>query len=140
MGDKGLMVRTLRPAVILALALLGACQGARPAERAVGGQPVSGPVRLVYHQGAGALGAVAEGVLRLDEQGCLRLIDRALAWPAQAGLDLSQPGVVRVFRRDEDVSVRVGEKVAVLAASTDAPAPSACAGPQWAVTRFAPAG
>jgi hypothetical protein len=95
---------------------------------------------MVHHQGAaGSPQAVASGVLRVDPHGCLRLNDRMLAWPAEAALDLSQPGVVRVFRRDEAVSVQVGESVALLvAAPSAATAPAACPGPQWAVTRFAP--
>ena len=106
------MVRTLRPVpILIAAALLGACQGARPAEPAAAGQPVAGPVRLVHHHGAPVASpqAVASGVLRIDDRGCLRLNDRALVWPAEAALDISQPGVVRVFRRDENVSVQVGK-------------------------------
>ena len=136
------MDRFPRPFPLLAAAaLLGACQGARPAEPSA--PAVSGPVRLAHHHGLHPASpqAVASGVLEVDRQGCLGVGDRVLVWPDQTALDLSQPGVVRVFRRDESVSVRVGEEVAMLVgAPAGAVIPSACPGPHWAVARFAPAG
>lgn len=137
---------TFRPIFILAAAaaLLGACNGSRPPERAA--VAVAGPVHFLHQDRLppAAPAQIARGVLNVDGQGCLRLNDRALLWPAEAALDLSEPGAVRVFSRQEGASVRVGQSVALLASPQPGPLPgssaSVCPGPQLAVARITPAG
>lgn len=130
----------LRPILILAgAALLAACNGAHPPERT--GAVVAGPVHFLQQKGpTSAPATVARGVLNVDGQGCLRLNDRALMWPAEAALDLSQPGAVRVYSREEGASVQVGQPVAVLATPESAPSATVCPGPRLAVEAFSPAG
>ena len=128
------MAWTLPPVLLCAAAaLLAGCSGSRAPERAAR-VVVAGPVHFLQAEGeAAAPAVVSRGVLKVDRQGCLRLNNRALVWPAGAALDLSQPGAVRVFNRDEGVSVRVGEPVALLGSPETDPSAPACPGPRLQV-------
>jgi hypothetical protein len=86
-------------------------------------------------------------VLRLDAQGCFRVGGDAgavLVWPEDAAVDLTEPGVVRVFDRGSGVSVQVGEsrgawRWAGSAEELSLDRPLApCTGSLWAVNSFAP--
>lgn len=133
-------MRTVRPLRLAAAALLSACNAAGSSEPAA--QPVAGPVRLIHHHPApdAPLQAVVKGTLRVDDKGCLRLRDQLVVWPEAAALDLTKPGVVRVFHREDSASVQVGQNVTLLvtAASKATAAPS-CPGSQLSVARFSPA-
>jgi len=132
------MVRIARPFLLLAAAAsLAGCNAARPAEPATTAA-VAGPVRLIHHhQTEASVRAVANGTLTVDPLGCLRLGSQLVVWPQNAALDLTKPGVVRIFHRNDDASVEVGEPVSLLVTTVAEPAPApSCPGPQLAVARF----
>jgi len=154
--DSGMIRVMLRRLVSLfvgsALLSVAACGGAaapqpRPTAEAAPTSAVGGPVRLIQETRRASLGkqALSIGVLTVDEQGCLRLNGSGptLIWPAEAALDLTEPGAVKVFDRSDGSSVRVGERVALGGGSFPAgPLPAlnqplgACAGDVWDVDSF----
>jgi hypothetical protein len=128
-----------------ALAGLAACGGAASPPTAAASP--GGPVRFVQETRADAelRSAGREGVLQLDASGCFRLAPGgpALVWPAEAALDLTEPGVVRVFNTVTGQAVRVGDRVQVvggLAAPGELPVLNRplgpCAGALWEVAAF----
>jgi hypothetical protein len=132
------MVRIARSlSLLLAAATLAACGGARPAEPGAAAVAVAGPVHFLQAQIAAAPARTAAGALRLDTEGCLRLGEAAILWPADAALDISRPGVVRVFHQETGAAVRVGQTVTLAAAPSTAS--GRCAGPALSVSSFAPA-
>lgn len=152
------MVRIARSLFVLAAVSAAGCDGARSAARLARpdapapSAPVpvaAGPVHLLQSQGPGPLrGEGWEGVLRLDAQGCFRLgsdTNPVLVWPRETAVDLTEPGVVRVFDRRSGASVEVGEAVTLGGADATAETvslgrPAApCSGALWVVKSFAPA-
>ena len=146
---------TSQPVIAAAAALgllgLGACSGAAAPAPAAAEAPVAagGPVRFIQDVGAQAdlRRDGREGVLHLDSSGCFRVGTEgpALVWPAQAALDLAEPGVVRVHDRTTGASVRVGERVWVAGVQTDPQAVTElnrplgpCQGPLLDVAGFEP--
>lgn len=150
------MVRSLVSLVALS-ALLGGCSGAAQpgrsstatrAQTSASAPRVAGPVHFIQtaQPSARRTPNALNGVLTLDAQGCLRAGEGGpvLVWPAEAGLDLTEPGVVRVFHPG-GAAVRVGE--AVRLAGAELPADAApplsrplgpCQGTLLSVDGFAP--
>lgn len=109
--------------------------------------PIGGPVRLIQETRRASVGkaALAMGLLSVDAQGCLRLngTGPVLIWPAEAALDLTEPGVVKIFDRRDGRTVRVGERVALGGGSfADGPLSAfnqplgPCEGAVWDVDSF----
>lgn len=136
------------PSALFASALLlvgcGAAAGS-PGRGEGEGPRAAGPVQFVRetHRSNVMLTVLRRGTLALDAQGCLRLGDSALVWPAEAALDLSEPGVVKIVDRRDGSTVRVGEAVALggggypagYAPETNRPL-APCGGRIWNVDSF----
>ena len=137
------MLRRVHLLTICGALALAACSGARPPERAV----AAGPVHFVQETQPSevSLTASAQGRLELDGQGCLRLKGHVLIWPAEAALDLSEPGVVKIRDRRSRAAVRVGEQVALGGGAYGGYVPQTnrpiapCNGPLLNVDSFGPA-
>ena len=137
--------------ILLAAALLTGCGAAGGAPSPEAGSPAaaSGPVHFVQEVRPSTDGkeALNRGVLTLDGAGCLRLGESGpvLVWPAEAVLDLTQPGVVRILDGRGGPAVRVGDGVALGGGSfpgdgrpTLSRPLGPCAGELWDVDSFEP--